>query len=106
MAEVELRATQAAMQKFDEKMKALSTGGNMGKIAAYRVDQDRQWQEYDRATQPASGSVQAVEDPAGYAQSQLDAIESLSSDLGEGCEAAMSEDAYNPDKIVHRMHDL
>jgi hypothetical protein len=107
MAEVELRATQAAMQKFDEKMKALSTkGGNMGKIAAHRVDEDRQWKEYDRATQTDSGSVQAVEDPAGYAQSQVDAIERVSSDYGEGCEAAMSDDAYKPEIIVHRMHDL
>ena len=106
MAEVELRATQAAMQKFDEKMKALSSGGNMGKIAAYRVDQDRQWQEYDRMTRPDGGSVQAVEDPAGYAQNQVDAIEKVSTNLGEGCEAAMSDDAYRPDIIVHRMHDL
>jgi len=107
MAEVELRATQAAMQKFDEKMKALSTtGGNMGKIAAYRVDQDRQWQEYDRMTQSGSGSVQAVEDPSGYAQTQVDAIEKVSSDFGDGCEAAMSDDAYKPEIIVHRMHDL
>jgi hypothetical protein len=106
MAEVELRATQAAMQKFNEKMKALSSGGNMGKIAAYRVDQDRQWQEYDRMTRPDGGSVQAVEDPAGYAQNQVDAIEKVSTNLGEGCEAAMSDDTYRPDIIVHRMHDL
>jgi hypothetical protein len=106
MVEVELQATQAAMQKFDEKMKALSSGGNMGKIAAYRVDQDRQWQEYDRMTRPDGGSVQAVEDPAGYAQNQVDAIEKVSTNLGEGCEAAMSDDAYRPDIIVHRMHDL
>jgi hypothetical protein len=106
MAEVELRATQAAMQKFDEKMKALSKGGNMGKIAGYKVEEDRQWKEYDRATQSGGGSVQAVEDPAGYAQSQVDAIEKASSDYGEGCEAAMSDDAYKPEIIVHRMHDL
>jgi len=106
MAEVELRATQAAMQKFDEKMKALSSGGNMGKIAAYRVQEDRQWQEYDRMTQSGGGSVQAVEDPVAYAQSQVNDIEELSRDLGEGCEAAMSDDACKPDIILHRMHDL
>jgi len=106
MAEVEFRATQAAMQKFDEKMKALSTGGNMGKIAGYRVQEDREWQEYDRMTQPGSGSVQAVEDPVGYALSQVNEIEELSQALGEGCEAAMSDEAYKPDVILHRMHDL
>jgi hypothetical protein len=106
MAEVERRATEAAMQRFDEKMKALNSGGNMGKIAAYRVEQDRQWQEFDRATKPGTGSVQAVEDPAGYARDQVNTIQQLSDALGEGCEAAMSDDAYNPDAILHSMHDI
>ena len=106
MAEVERRATEAAMQRFDEKMKALNSGGNMGRIAAYRVEQDRQWQEFDRATKPGTGSVQAVEDPAGYARDQVKTIQDLSDALGEGCEAAMSDDAYNPDTILHRMHDI
>jgi hypothetical protein len=106
MAQVELRATEAAMQKFDEKMKALSSGGNIGKVAAYRMKEDREWQQYDRMTQPGTGSDQAVEDPAGYARKQVDAIESVSDSLGEGCEAAMSDDAYRPDMILHRMHDL
>jgi hypothetical protein len=50
-------------------------------------------------TQPGTGSDQAVEDPAGYARKQVDAIESVSDSLGEGCEAAMSDDAYRPDMI-------
>jgi hypothetical protein len=78
----------------------------MGKIAGYRVQEDREWQEYDRMTQPGSGSVQAVEDPVGYALSQVNEIEELSQALGEGCEAAMSDEAYKPDVILHRMHDL
>jgi hypothetical protein len=106
MAQVERRATEAAMQKFDEKMKALSSGGGMGKIAAYRMKEDREWQQYDRMTQPGTGSDQAVEDPVGYAQKQVDAIEDVADKLGEGCEAAMSDDAYRPDMILHRMHDL
>ena len=52
MAQVELRATEIAMQKFREKMKALSSGGNMGKIAAYKVEEERQWQEFERMTKP------------------------------------------------------
>jgi hypothetical protein len=106
MGQVELRATEAAMQKFEEKMKALSTGGNIGRVAAYRMQEDREWQEYDRMTKPGTGSVQAVEDPAGYAKKQVDAIESVSDKLGEGCEAAMSDDAYRPDMIVLRMGKL
>jgi hypothetical protein len=106
MAEVELQATKAAMQKFDDKMKALAKGGSIGTVAYYSMQERRQWDEYDRATQPGGGSVQAVEDPTGYAQSQVDAIEGVSNDLGDGCEAAMSDDAYKPDMILHRMHDL
>jgi len=106
MAEVEYRATQAAMQKFDEKMKALSSGGGMGKIAAYRMEQDRQWQEFDRMTQPGTGSSDAVENPVGYAQKQVSAIEDSSDTLGQGCEIAMSDDAYRPDTILLRMGNL
>ena len=106
MAEVELRATEAAMQRFDEKMRALNSGGNMGRIAAYRVEQDRQWKEFDRATNPGTGSVTAVEDPAGYARDQVKTIQDLSDSLGEGCDAAMSDDPYNTDAILHRMHDI
>ncbi len=106
MAQVELRATEAAMQKFDAKMKALSTGGGMGKIAAYRMDEDRQWKEYDRMTNPGTGSEQAVSDPSGYAQKQVDAIDQVADKLGDGCESAMSDDAYRPDLMLHHMHDL
>lgn len=106
MAQVELRATQAAMDRFNQKMKAMAAGGNMGKIAAYRMEQDRQWQEYDRMTQPGTGSAQAVEDPTGYAQSQVDAIEKVTDTLGAGCEAVMSDDAYNPQAINLRIGNL
>lgn len=106
MAQVEFRATEAAMEKFNQKMKAMAAGGNMGKIAAGRMEEDRQWQEYDRATKPGTGSSQAVEDPTGYAKSQVDAIEQVSDKLGEGCEAAMSDDAYRPETIVHRIGSL
>jgi hypothetical protein len=70
------------------------------------MQEDRQWQEFDRMTQPGSGSSQAVEDPAGYARRQVDAIEQLSDKLGEGCEAAMSDDAYRPESIMRRIGGL
>ena len=58
MAQVELRATEAAMKNFDEKM------------------------------------------------NQVHAIQELSDRLGEGCEAAMSDDAYRPDMMQHRLSGL
>jgi hypothetical protein len=103
MAQVELRGTEAAMRKFDEKMKALSTGGNMGRIAAYRVEQERQWQQFDRMTNRSSGRELAVSDPVGFAQEQVEAIEKVTNMLGEACEIAMSDDAYRSDMILHRL---
>ncbi|MDP2604623.1 MAG: hypothetical protein Q8S00_18860 [Deltaproteobacteria bacterium] len=103
MAQVELRATEAAMQKFEEKMKALSSGGNMGKIAAYKVEEERQWQQFDRMTKPGTGSENAVEDPVGFARNQVNAIEKVTDLLGDACETAMSDDTYDPNKIASRL---
>jgi hypothetical protein len=103
MAQVELRVTEAAMKNFDAKMKALSTGGSIGGLFAAQVKENREWQWYDRATKPGSGSEKAVLDPGGFAQKQVDAIQDLSDDLGDGCESAMSDDAYRPDIMQHHM---
>ena len=103
MAQVELRATEAAMQRFDAKMKALKSGGSIGTVFAYKAEQDRQWAEYDRAVNPRAGSVNAVSDPARYAQDQVDTIEKVSDVLGEGCEFAMSDDAYRPELFLLRI---
>jgi hypothetical protein len=97
MAQVEFRCTEAAMQKFEEKMKALSAGGNIGRIAAYRIEEERQWQQFDRMTKPGTGSEYAVENPVGYARDQVDSIEKVTDILGDCCEVAMSDDAYRPD---------
>ena len=106
MAQVELRATEAAMQRFDEKMKALSSGGGIGKIFSYRVQQNRQWEQLDRMTTPGTGSEEAVENPVGFARDQVNDIEKVTDLLGEACEIAMSDDAYSPDKINLRLGSL
>jgi hypothetical protein len=103
MAQVELRATEAAMQKFEEKMKTLSSGGNIGKIAAYTIDQERQWQQFDRMTNASSGNQKAVENPVGFSRDQVNAIEKVTDLFGEGCEIAMSDEAYRPGMINLRL---
>jgi hypothetical protein len=100
MGQVELRATEAAMSVFDAKMKSLSSGGNLGKIAAYGVERDRQWQQYERMTKPGAGSERAVEDPVGYARDQVASIERVSDLMAECCDVAMSEQAYRPGMIL------
>jgi len=106
MAEVELQSTRAAMQKFDEKMKAMKSGGNIGKVMAYQTEENRQWQEYDRLTDPSAGDAKAVEDPTGFAQDRVDRIEAVCDLLAKVCDAAMSDDAYNPDKLMLRIGAL
>jgi hypothetical protein len=106
MAQVELRAAEAAMKNFDEKMKALSTGGGMGAIGAAQMKKERDFQWLDRARTPGGGSERAVLDPAGYARDQVNVIQDLSDSLGENCEAAMSDDAYRPDVLQHRLSRL
>lgn len=106
MAQTELQTTKAAMARFDEKLKALKSGGNIGRIAAYRAEENRQWQEFDRMTKPDAGDVKAVEDPTGYASDRVDSIEAVSDRLARGCEAAMSDEAYNPDILLLRIGTL
>lgn len=106
MGQVQLRATEAAMQSFDEKMKAMKSGGGIGALAAAQMKKDREWQWYDRASKPGGGSEKAVVDPVGYARDQVNSIDELSDRLGECCDAALSDDAYNPDMIQHRMGSL
>jgi hypothetical protein len=103
MAQVELRATEAAMHKFDEKMKALKKGGNIGRVAAYGVEQQRQWEQYDRMTKPGTGNAKAVEDPVGWAKNQVTTIETAADLLGGCCEIAMSDDAYRPEIVSARL---
>ena len=106
MAQVQLRATEAAMQSFDEKMKALKSGGGIGALGAAQMKKDREFQWLDRARAPGSGSEKAVLYPVGYAQDQVGVIAELSDRLGEGCEVALSDDAYRPDAIQHRLASL
>ncbi len=106
MAEVELQTTRAAMKRFDEKIKALKSGGVIGRIFAHQADENRQWQEFDRLTQQSAGDAKAVEDPSGYVQDQIDDIEKISDALAQGCEAAMSEDAYRPEVLLIRIGTL
>jgi hypothetical protein len=54
-------------------------------------------------TQPGTGSAKAVEDPVDYAQDQVNAIEKVTDQLGAICEAAMSDDAYDPGAMAQTM---
>ncbi len=106
MAEVELQTVRGAMKAFDENTKALKSGGGIGAVFAYKAIENRQWQEFDRMTKPGVGDAKAVEDPTGYAKDRVDEIARVSSDLATGCDAAMSDDAYNPSRMMLRIGSL
>ena len=106
MAHVGLRATQAAMKNFDQKMKALSKDGAIGGLFAAQVKENRDWQWFNRASKPGSGSERAVLDPVDFARKPVDKIDDLTVELGDGCESALSDDAYRPDVMQHRMGSL
>jgi hypothetical protein len=103
MAQVELRATEDAMKNFDQKMKALSKDGAIGGLFAAQVKKNREWEWFDRASKPGSRKEGAVLDPVGFTRKQVDAIQDLSDELADGCESALSDDAYRPDVMQHHM---
>ena len=106
MAHVELRATQAAMKNFDQKMAALKEMGASEDCFAAQVNENRQWQWFDRATKPGSGREAAVIDPVDFARKQVDKIDDMTVELGDSCESALSDDAYRPDVMQHHMGSL
>jgi len=99
MVDVEYRAAAAAMARYDEKVKKLERGNNLGFIAGKAVEEKRQWEQFDRMTDPSKRSSQAVENPAGYAQRQRDMVDAVVNVLATICHVAMSEDAYDPDAV-------
>jgi hypothetical protein len=106
MAQVELRTAQLAMKRFNDKIKALKSASSIGVVFAYKAEENWQWQEFDRMTQPGTGDSRAVADPSGYARDRVDAIENASDQLAKGCDAALSDDAYNPDRLILRIGTL
>jgi len=112
MAQVELRTTETMMQRFELKMRTLSSPGRMPLfgVAASRIEDQKKLDYVSRSSQEIWGKAAnisgAVADPVGYARRQVEAIERVTDVLGEGCEAAMSDDAYQPDRIFARMGSL
>ena len=106
MAEAELHFAEAAMRRFDQKMDALGRSGPMGVVKRNLALHDRDLLQLDRAMNPGRGSDEAVANPAAYARRQVGIVEGACTSIGKGCAAAMSEDAYNPDRLLHAIGNL
>jgi hypothetical protein len=55
---------------------------------------------------PNKPDPNAVADPTGYAEKQLDKVETVLQALTTFCDVAMSDDAYNPDTINRKLGSL
>lgn len=107
MTDAEYRMADEAMTRYNQKMKKLADGGNLGKIAAYSTEQDRQWQQYDRMVHPSSSKPsQSVEDPSGFARKRRDSVDAVASSLSSACDFVMSDEISKPSAYILRIQRL
>jgi hypothetical protein len=107
MVDTEYRMADEAMNRYNAKMKKMQEGGNLGKIAAYSTDQERQWQQYERMVNPsASKPSQSVEDPAGFARKQRDSVDTVASSFSTACDLVMSDEVLRPGAYDQAMQKL
>ena len=104
MVDTEYRMADEAMNRYNAKMKKMEEGGNLGKIAAYSTDQERQWQQYERMVHPsASKPSQSVEDPSGFARKQRDSVDTVASSYSTACDFVMSDEVLKPGAYAQAM---
>jgi hypothetical protein len=103
MVMVETRVAEAAVAVYDKKLAALESkkegiGGSLGTIGAYRLREDKMWEEFERMKTPSTTKpVQAASDPGAFARKQLSKVDAVCKAVMIGCNAAMSDAVYtNP----------
>lgn len=107
MVDTEYRMADEAMNRYNAKMKKMQEGGNLGKIAAYSTEQERQWQQYERMVNPsASKPSQSVEDPSGFARRQRDSVDAVASSYSTACDFVMSDDVFKAGAYAQTMKKL
>ena len=105
MVDAEARVAEAAMARYNDKIKKLTEGtSSFGRIAGFAAERDRQWQIFDRMQQPSSGkSDQAVQDPSRYARQQRDAVDAVASRLARACDIILSDAVSTPDTLLRKL---
>jgi hypothetical protein len=106
MVNAEARVAEAAMARYNDKIKKMTEGkSNIGRIAGYAAEQDRQWQIYERMTEPSKAGrpEQAVKDPAAYARQQRDAVDVVASQLSQACDVVLSDAVNTPDSVISKV---
>ena len=106
MVSAEARVAETAMERYNAKIKKMTEGkSNMGRIAGYAAEQDRQWQIYERMTEPSKAGrpEQAVKDPAAYTRQQRDTVDAVASRLSQACDIVLSDAVNTPDSILSKV---
>jgi hypothetical protein len=113
MTDLEYRAADAAFARYNDKVRKLQASkNNLGRIAGSSAEYQKQleWasRELDRAFNRSAHTPdpQAVLNPAAHAQRQRDKVEAVVQKLATMCDAAMSDDAYNPQAMNLRIGTL
>jgi hypothetical protein len=106
MVTAEARVAETAMVRYNAKIKKMTEGkSSIGRIAGYAAEQDRQWQMYERMTEPAKPGrpEQAVKDPAAYARQQRDNVDAVASGLSQACDVILSDAVNAPDSVLSKV---
>jgi hypothetical protein len=113
MTDVEYRAATVAYARFKDKVAKLQASPNsIGRVAGASAEYQRQleWasREMDRASNrsTAAPDPQAVADPAKFAERQRDKVDGVVQKLATMCDAAMSDEAYDPLRLTVRIGPL
>lgn len=101
MVEADYRATETAMKRYDEKVRKLKTSGSIGKIAGYRVEQDRMWAQYDAMTKPQTAKRSSY-DPLGAAAAARQSVTAIVEKITATTDLVFDDDVLfnRPDTIA------
>lgn len=104
MVDIEYRTASEAYAKFNKTIETLKHGSNMARIAGYAAEEKRQWEIYDRMTNPTSGKrEQAVTDPSAFANTQRDRVDNVARALAEMCDLVMSDEVRDRDTFYRAL---
>lgn len=107
MVDIEYRAAAAAMASFNGKMQKLqSSKKNIDYVAGKALEKKQQEEAIYQYSQRGGNAAEAVMDPTLYVKRQRDKVEEAIKVFATLCDAAMSNDAFDPDAMNRRIGSL
>ncbi|MGL4324572.1 MAG: hypothetical protein ACRCTD_11100 [Beijerinckiaceae bacterium] len=108
MVDIEFRAASEAYGRFKSKVDKLQkSSSQLNNVAGKQAELDQQWAWYDRERAIIDGkstaAAAAVADPSAHAKIQRDHVAGVVDKIAAMCDAVMSDDIYDPDKLMLAM---